>query len=108
MKERSIYALSIKVNKTGALEEFDVDLQNLDSHVVTPHNSPSLARVLDVVFPTDQRAGLNAGSLASRHTPDDNIEVRGLTLGVRDSTNVTSLLSLLFAALWPAQCFFAV
>ena len=108
MKERSTYSLSIKVDKTGAIERFDVDLQNIDSHVVTPYDPSSFPRVLDAVFPADQKAGLNNSSLASRHNPDDNVEVRGLTLGARYSTDRFSLRSLLFAALWPAQCFFAV
>ena len=70
-------SLSIKVNKTGAIERYDVDLQNVDGHVVSPYDPSSLARVLDVVFPADQKAGLNTGSLAARDNPDDNVEVRG-------------------------------
>lgn len=108
MKERSIYSLSIKVNKTGPIQEFDVDLQNIDSHVKTEYDPSSLARVLDMVFPADQKAGLNTGSPASRNDPEDNVEVRGLTLGACYSTNIYTLCSLLFAALWPVQCFFAV
>ena len=72
-----MYSLSIKVNKTGAIERYDVDLQNIDGHVVSPYDPSSLVRVLDVVFPADQKAGLNTGSLAAQHNPDDNVEVRG-------------------------------
>lgn len=76
VKERSMYSLSIKVNKTEAIERYDIDLQNVDGDIATPYDPSSLARVLDVVFPADQKAGLNIRSLASQHNPDDNVEVR--------------------------------
>lgn len=77
MKERSMHSLSIKVKKTGAIESYDVDLQNVDDHGATPYDPSSLSRVLDVVFPADQKASLNTRSLAAQHNPDDNVEVRG-------------------------------
>ena len=72
-----MYSLSIKVNKTWAIQRYDVELQIVDGHVVIPYDPSSLARVLDVVISADQKAGLNTGSLAARHSPDDNVEVRG-------------------------------
>ncbi len=77
MKERSMYSLSVEANKTGAIERYDIDLQKVDDHLATPYDPSSLARVLNVVFPADQKAGLNTGCLASQHNPDDNVEVRG-------------------------------
>ena len=71
-----MYSLSIKVNKTGAVESYDVDLQSVDDHAATPYHPSSLVRVLDVVFPADQKACLDTANLASRPNPDDNIEVR--------------------------------
>ncbi|KAK0509453.1 hypothetical protein JMJ35_007847 [Cladonia borealis] len=74
VKERSIYSLSIKVDSTGAIESYDVDLQSADSHAPTPYDASSIARVLDVVFPADQKASLNTRSLAAQHNPGDNLE----------------------------------
>lgn len=100
-----MFSLSIKVNKTGVTERYDVDLKNVDGHVVTPYDPPSLARVLDVVFSADQKADLNTGNLMSRPDPDNNVEVCGvLRFGFVYSTNTATLLSLLFAGLWPARC----
>ena len=76
VKERSMYSLRIKVNKTGAIERYVIDLQNVDGDIAAPYDPSSLARVLDVVFPGDQKADLNTRSLGSQHNPDDNVEVR--------------------------------
>ena len=71
-----MYGLGIKVNKTGAIERYDIDLQNVDGDIATPYDASSLARVLDVVFPADHKAGLNTRTLAWQHNPDDDVEVR--------------------------------
>ena len=71
-----MYSLSIKVSKTGATESYDVNLQRVDDHAATPYDPLSLVRVLDVVFPADQKACLDTANLASQPSPDDNVEVR--------------------------------
>ena len=71
-----MYGLNVKVDKTGAIERYDVDLQSVDEHVATPYDPSSLARVLDVVFPPDQKAYLDTGSLVLRNSPNHNVEVR--------------------------------
>ena len=76
MKERSIYSLSIKVNNTGAIESYDVDLRSVGGHVETPYDPFGLVRVLDMVFPADQKAYLNTASLAIQPFPDENVKVR--------------------------------
>ena len=77
VKERSVYSLSIHVNKTGAIERYDVDLQSINGHATSPYDPSSLARVLDTVYPADQKGCLDNGSLAPRHIPDQEVEVRG-------------------------------
>ena len=78
-----MYSLSIEAKKTGAIERYDIDLHSVDDSLATPYDPSSLARVLDVVFSAEQKAGLNTGGLMSQHNPDDNVEVRGLTLRTR-------------------------
>ena len=72
-----MYSLSIHVNNTGAIERYDVDLQSINGHATSPYDRSSLARVLDMVYPADQKVCLNNESLASGHIPDQEIEVRG-------------------------------
>ena len=72
-----MYSVSIEANKTGAIENYDFYLQSVDDHATTSYDPSSLAKVLDVVFPADQKASLNTRILASQHNPDDNVEVRG-------------------------------
>lgn len=77
MKERSVYSVSIHVNKTGAIERYDVDLQNIHGHATIPYDPSSLARVLDTVYPADQKGCLDTENPASRHIPDEESTVRG-------------------------------
>ena len=77
MKERSFYSLNIIFDKIGVIASYEVDLQSSDDHAANPYDASSLARVLDVVFPADQKASLNTRSLAAQHIPDENVEVRG-------------------------------
>ena len=66
MGRQSVFSLDIYLNSTSKKERCEVNLKGLKDNLPIPDDLSSLEKVLDLVFPADQKASLDIPNQASR------------------------------------------
>ena len=63
---QSVFSLDIYVNSASKKERCEVNLKGLNDNLPIPDDLSSLERVLDLVFPANQKASLDISNQAPR------------------------------------------
>ena len=82
---QSVFSLDIYVNSASKKERCEVNLKGLNDNLPIPDDLSSFERVLDLVFPSNQKVSLDIPNQASRSGQTDIalelLEVTNLHLG---------------------------
>ena len=85
MGYQSVFSLDIYVNSASKKERCEVNLKGLNDNLPIPNDLSSFERVLDLVFPSNQKALLDVPNQASQPGKTDIalelFEVTNLHLG---------------------------